>query len=402
MRASTWVGVIMLLAVVVVVLVTSAPHAAAGPTTSPTPRPTPTPTPAALDQATGVMAHVALLAWLAALAIVPLFVLLGLVLHARYRSRLIVLDRPPLRDREYVQAAYSWRHAQATASAGSLQSLSYAPRFSNKVEGATAAMLPPARVLSLSEVLGNRGLVIGSSTEGPVVIEGEWTSVGVGGMSNSGKSSTIASLVAQHAARGSRIFLADPHAQAQRRSLTSYLQPLARQFEDAASRQLDILRMAERVYRELEIRKRSGQVDRPLVMVVDEWLSLILGQDGQALADLLVRLVVEGQKSDTTVILAAQNWMAAAAGGSLLRNPLPVTIAHRMRAQDMRALTGTVGEIPPDILELPPGHAYASGPWGVTRVVVPHVQLDQLAVPSASLPHPGHHTRHQPLRPLPH
>src|SRR5262249_48906012 len=152
--------------------------------------------------------------------------------------------------------------------------------------------------------------------------------------------------------------------------------------ESSASSQGEILRMAGRVYRELDVRKRYGQVDRPIVMVVDEWLSLILGKDGQALADLLVRLVVEGQKSDVTVILAAQNWMAAAAGGSILRNPLPVTVEHRMRAQDMRALTGTVGDVPPDVLELPAGHAYASGPWGLTKVVVPHVQPDQLALPS--------------------
>jgi hypothetical protein len=345
------------------------------------------------DLATGGMAHLTLLAWLLALTILPLGALLGFALHARHRSRLLELDRPPLRDREALHRAYDWKLAEAQASAGTLQSLSYAPRYSNNVEGGVnTAMLPPARVLSLAEVLAMRGLVIGSAHEGPVVIEGEWTSVGVGGMPGSGKSITVASLAAQHAASGSRIFLADPHAAAQRRSLTSYLAPLTGQIEDTATDRVEILRMAERVYRELELRKRYGRVDQPVVLIVDEWLSLILGKDGQELAALLIRLVVEGQKSDVTVILAAQNWMAATAGGSVLRNPLPVTVAHRMRPADMRALTGMRGDVPADVLELPPGHAYATGPWGVSRVVVPHVRPEELPstsafhLPSTSLP----------------
>src|SRR5262249_23197186 len=79
-------------------------------------------------------------------------------------------------------------------------------------------------------------------------------------------------------------------------------------------------------------------------------------------------------------------------GGSLLRNPLPVTVAHRMRGQDMRALTGTIGDVPPDLLELPPGHAYASGPWGLVKVVVPHVRPEDLRLPSTTLPGAFHPT----------
>jgi hypothetical protein len=60
-------------------------------------------------------------------------------------------------------------------------------------------------------------------------------------------------------------------------------------------------------------------------------------------------------------VLAAQSWTAASVGGSLLHNPLPTAIVHRMRPEEARVLSDLRGEaVPADALDLQPG---GHRPW---------------------------------------
>lgn len=378
-RWATAAGVALLIGLALIVIAQQGPHHA---------QPAPPPVSDPFAGARWAALNLAALAWMIALGALPLAVLAMAALLIWRRASLPTADgRAPL---NHPLAPRFWDKLEAEANAQATtvpQRLHYAPRWSQQVSGPpevvqAAVSAAPPQPLTLAQVLRLPGLVIGSSAEGPLIIEGEATSVGVGGMPGSGKSSTVAGLVAQHAALGHRVKLADPHARSQRRGLTAYLEPLKNSIEEMASDGPSILALVRKAHAELEQRKRTGRSPEPLVIVVDEWLSLLLGKDGQALAGLLVAIVVEGQKYDITAILAAQNWMAAAAGGSLLRNPIPTTIAHRMRPADMRALTGH-REPPADILELPPGHAYATGPWGLRRVLVPRAEPSELSLPAA-------------------
>src|SRR5262245_48437128 len=115
-RASAWVGAFMLAIVVLVALGGITIHTDASapePTVASTPHSTPTPTPNALDTATGITAHGALIARLVAVGILPFFAMVGLALRARHHSRLVELDHPPLRRPEFVGAAYQVKALEA-------------------------------------------------------------------------------------------------------------------------------------------------------------------------------------------------------------------------------------------------------------------------------------------------
>src|SRR5215470_12593489 len=94
LKLSAWVAAFMLAGVVLVALGGITIHAGK-PTPAPTPHPTPTQTPNALDTATGVTAHSALIAWPVAVAILPFFALIAIALH------------PPPNDREPMNDPYS-------------------------------------------------------------------------------------------------------------------------------------------------------------------------------------------------------------------------------------------------------------------------------------------------------
>lgn len=407
MKASAVVGVIMLMAVVAIVLVTAAPHAAAGPTTSPTPsvvptlaHATPVPSPEPLDVATGTMAHVALIGWLVALSILPLFALIGIALHARHRSRLVELDHPPLRRPEFVNRAFDVKALEARR--GWLpESFTFSPNTRHEapiVEDAATPALPP-HMLTLDDLLRGPGVTYGTDVAtGQPLTDDRVRSLLVGGIPGSGKSTFVCLVVAQLVQRGASISLGDPHA-GHPESLANRLEVLGiRPTVEAEPRR--IRELVETAAQEIQARKHGSPSAHPLIVVVDELpeqVRLLGDRDRERLRTALEVLGFSGRKFNVSTLLMSQSWTRAVVGGTAVRNLVPAAAIFRMRRDEALAMSGLRAESwPDDPLNLPPGEAYLVGVGsGITRIQVPKVEVSsrgvQPGVQPLSLPAPRGH-----------
>jgi len=335
--------------------------------------------------------------WWALLAVAPALGLGAIIAIAADRAR---HRRPDARGLLPVAAedapaaaldALAAHHAVALAQAQRVvypHSLNYSPKItSTATTTGQAAALPtpsPLTVPSLADLLGNgtigrdaptKGMILGYTAEGPIT--GGWDklfSCAVGGIAGSGKSSTIAFLLAQSALRGARLYLIDPHG-GDRESLATRLDPLAPAFFiDPAD---DTLAMGRAVRVALaEVERRMKCDDRsPLVVMVDEFTSLQRSSLADDLSKLVEVLGQEGRKKGVYGLFLGQAWTAARSGGSAGRDSLASAFVHRLRASQARYLTGLrAEELPPDVHDLAPGEAYLLSTAGdMTRVRVPFV-----------------------------
>lgn len=388
MKAPVWVGVIILLAVVLVVLISTGSHAAAGPTTSPMPsvaataaHVTPVPSPEPLDVATGTMAHVALIGWLAALSILPLFALIGIALHARHRSRLVELDHPPLRRPEFVNRAFDVKALEARR--GWLpESFTYSPHHRNDpvVEEEQPVAALPAASLTAEQMIAMPGLVYGERLDvGGPLVDHQVRSLLVGGVQGSGKSTFVALLAAQLDRMGARLSIGDPHA-SNPESLASRLGPLVGRL-DVEEEPRMILSQVTGAYAELQRRKALGEAGdtRPYVAIVDEFPELVRLLNDRDLERLRVALEVvggfSGRKFHVAVIVLGQSWMRSVIGSTAIRNLVTTAAVFRMRSDEARAMSGLRAEYwERDTLLLEPGEGYMCGlTSGAVRVRVPEL-----------------------------
>ncbi len=114
-----------------------------------------------------------------------------------------------------MRRTYDVKPLEAAAQAGTLQTLTYAPHFSPRVQAnepvVRALTTPP--MVTMDELLRAPGVVYGVRIDdGQQVRERHTSSVAVGGQPGSGKTSTAAVIAAQHHHRGARILVGDPHA----------------------------------------------------------------------------------------------------------------------------------------------------------------------------------------------
>lgn len=394
MRFQTWGGALILGGLVLAGLVLHADQSPAQPAAT-VAAPTPAPVPDRWAGPRWDTTNLTVISLVAFLGCLPWLAVAGVALRARHRSRLLEPDAPPLRDRVAVQLAYAERTARA--STWPLQSLSYTHRVQG-VEPVVAPALPPSGPLpGLEELLRAPGIVYGYGSGGPI-IDRRATSVGIGGMPGSGKTSTAALLLAQHALRGGRVLLGDPHAGSEE-SLTSRVAPLIGVLpaDQVAETPREILALAQAAHAELEHRQRSWRLIPPadvkrVVLAIDEWTSLLRGEHAAKLLDLLEDIAQQGRKYGVAVLLIAQSWSASAVGSSQLRNPLPAAVLHRMRPDEARMLSGLRGEaVPDDTLALPPGEAYVVGvDDGIVRARVPALGAPHaVPMPSRAVPEPS-------------
>lgn len=218
-------------------------------------------------------------------------------------------------------------------------------------------------------------------------IWGTWRelySAGLGGVQGSGKTWTAASLIAQSLLNNARVILCDPHA-GDDESLTTRLEPLTGSVELVVEKPADILQAAQYAYEELERRKTRArqrlQYDtRQLILVLDEWTTLLRGELHDALPQLIQAITTEGRKFGVQALLIAQRWSAAASGGSDVRNTLTAHYIHRMRADEARMMTGLCGSVlPKDTLALHPGQAYLLNTRGeIRKIATPYMTSDDL------------------------
>lgn len=259
---------------------------------------------------------------------------------------------------------------------------------------APAALAAPVNVPSFGELLTagriGRGqpLLLGLDVATGEGAWGDWKdlySAGLGGKQGSGKSWTAASLISQSLLGGARVVLADPHA-GDAESLVTRLEPLLPFAELVAEDDRATLEAARYVHDEFQRRKAAAKArqsydSRPMVLVIDEWTSLLRGEAADELPPLLAALTTEGRKYGCNALLLAQRWEAAAAGGSDVRNTLTAHYVHRMRGDEARMMTGLrASALPDDTLALQPGQAYLFDTKGnIRKVATPLMNAADLA-----------------------
>lgn len=258
-----------------------------------------------------------------------------------------------------------------------------------------AATVPTfGELLSAGRIGRGQPLCLGVDLAERAPIWGDWRdlySAGLGGKQGSGKSWTAASLIAQSLLGGARVILADPHA-GDEESLATRLAPLLPFCELVAEEPAAVLEAARYAQDEFKRRRQAAQEKRPhdrtpVILVIDEWTSLLRGGMADTLPPILSDLTQEGRKYGVNALLLAQRWEAAAAGGSDVRNTLTAHYAHRMRGDELRMMTGMrAAALPGDPLELQPGQAYLFDTRGnVRRVATPLMNESDLARVAAML-----------------
>lgn len=265
------------------------------------------------------------------------------------------------------------------------QSLTYSPHWSNRSTGgellpdlgAVAALPAPpvpafGQLLASGEIGEGRPLVLGVDVASGELVRGDFRSLyssGLGGLQGSGKTWTAAALLAQSALQGARIVCCDPHA-GDDESLAARVHGLGpAMLCGVADDDRSILEALRLVADELDARKHGRSSDRtPIILAIDEWLSLRRGAIAEVLPQLVEGVTTEGRKLQIHALLLAQRWDKSAAGD--FRNTLASAYVHRLRPAEARMLTGLSAEaLPGDTLQLQPGQAYLLDTRGDVRKV---------------------------------
>ncbi len=300
-------------------------------------------------------------------------------------------------------------------------SYTYSPRIETTSAPPNQLQLPelvsaPPNVPTFGQLLDQgligpgKQLILGYRADTAEAITGDWEklySAGVGGMTGSGKSWVIAFLAGQSAAAGARIILIDPHA-GDPESLSNRLAGLAPSFMcDVASTPTDIENALKLASTKLENRRAGKGGNWPILLICDEWTSMLRGKLGDLLTATALDYGEQGRKYGCFAILGAQAWQVEAAGA--VRDRLASHYILRTRGDQFRYQTGLrSGSAPDDTLTLPPGQAYFLSTRGeLVKVIIPqmtHADLMRLGSmvdqPARSTPAMGFLAPTQPLTPI--
>jgi hypothetical protein len=254
-------------------------------------------------------------------------------------------------------------------------SITYSPHsvtHVKQVEAAPMAELPalaaPSMVVpSFADLLGrgeiglDAGLKLGWSTEDNRLISGSWLdlySAAIGGISGSGKTTTVRYLTGQSALMGARFILIDPHAAISEESLAATLAPLSQVFLcEVASDDRAIVAALALASRELDKRRKEGP-GFPLIICVDEF-SMLMRREAVAgpLQQLLLDVSQEGRKMGIFCLVMAQIWKGSTNGGTELRDSFASAFVHRMKRNQARLLLPSDEVKEFEIERLPAGRA---------------------------------------------
>lgn len=266
-------------------------------------------------------------------------------------------------------------------------SLTYAPRISAPAQLGAAQLdqvLLPAPALASVPTFANlldggrigpdadgrqQLLVLGYGEEG--AIEGDWRSLyssAAGGLQGSGKTWGTAFLLAQSAAAGAQLVICDPQA-GDVESLANRVAPLRpAMLCDIADDDKSIGAALDLAYDVLDRRDKGDPDRRPIIVAIDEWLSLRRGKLADRLPELVEAFATRGRKMNVHCMLLTQRADKDAIGD--FRNTLASSYIYRMRPDEARMLTGLrAAQLPNDVLQLEPGECYLLDTRGTLRKV---------------------------------
>ena len=219
----------------------------------------------------------------------------------------------------------------------------------------------------------NQPLILGFIDEG--MIEVSWRDLysrAAGGLQGTGQTWGTAFLLAQSAAAGARLVVCDPQA-GDVESLANRVTPLRRAMLcDIADDDRTIGQALDLAYDILDRRDHGDSDRRPVIVAIDEWLSLRRGKLADRLPELIEAFSTRGRKMNVHCLLMTQRADKAAIGD--FRNTLASSYIYRMRPDEARMLTGLrAAQLPQDVLSLPPGACYLLDTRGqLRRVQIPH------------------------------
>jgi hypothetical protein len=201
-------------------------------------------------------------------------------------------------------------------------------------------------------------LLLGFDATTGEAIKGSWDSLyscGIGALQGAGKSWLAAFLLCQSALQGGKLIVCDPHA-GDDESLATRIAALSSVFLcDVASDEREILAALQLAKDKLERRKAGHAARWPIIIVVDEWTSLLRGSAGATLPDLALDIAEQGRKYNINALLAAQGWTKARAGGDI-RNRLTSHYVLRQRRDEARYQLDM--DVPDDMRTLPDATGY--------------------------------------------
>lgn len=212
-------------------------------------------------------------------------------------------------------------------------------------------------------------------------------SAGIGGVSGSGKTTTVRFLLFQAILAGARLLMIDPHIGDEEESLAAQF----RAFHDVhITAPCDntpalVLKRIHWLEKEFQHRKASGVKTPALVFVVDEFNALMrVDEVKKDMAALLVTIAQEGRKFGLFAMLIGQRWsdqdMGGANMGATIRTSLASTLAHRFTDEEQaKKLVGTRNA--PRCLELSQGHYLFRDTQGqLSEMITPLTTVEDGAV----------------------
>lgn len=251
----------------------------------------------------------------------------------------------------------------------------------------------PAPVQSFAELL-QAGVIQTALAQGKMLLGyaagalryGSWLdlySCGIGGVSGSGKTTTVRFLLFQAILASARLIMIDPHIGSEDESLAAQFAGYSgvHIWPPCDANTSDVLRRARYLTKELSERKATGKKTPFLVLVIDEFNAVMRNKETKnALSDLLVAIEQEGRKFGIFAMLMGQRWSAQDLGGADIRTSLASTLAHRFTDEDQaRKLVG--GRNGARCLELPTGHfLFRDTNGGITEMITPLTTIEDGAI----------------------
>ena len=219
-------------------------------------------------------------------------------------------------------------------------------------------------------------------------------SLGCGGNTGTGKTSTVVYLSAQSVAHGASLIVVDPH-KGHPQSLATKIAPLSDSYLcSVASTEAEMLNTIQFTKSIFDARKSgSMDCDNYIILLCDEWLSLMRGTLRNEFQQLAECITQEGRKYKLIAVFMSQTWNKSKSGD--MRNTLASHIVHRTRTDLARQQTGLrATELPNDLMTLKNGQFYLLDIFGdVQKLQAPIVEksdLEELArgISTASRPLP--------------
>ena len=238
-----------------------------------------------------------------------------------------------------------------------------------------------AELFRAGKFTAGKPLVFGFRADGQPKV-GAWShaySLGIAGMSGSGKSSTIRLLMAESLLTGAvaRFYVIDPHYP-HPESLLASLGALrdAPQVVTPAT-PLDTVAMLDEIHARIDARIACQEPSEPLLVVVIDELPVVVKTLPRA-AELVERIGMESRKAGVYGMFSAQSWNGDKTGGTTARDNLTALLVHKMKRKQAQTLLQDA-DLTRQVLRLQPGQVLFSPTRGEPEVLtVPFCAVEDM------------------------